>query len=101
MGGGSTLEEAIGQARELDARHRAAGFDQAALDAAARNGFGNGAFEESVEDGSAVVEEFYPEAGGGNTDGPADGPSPTTETGRPTLRQKLDRRAALVNGAVA
>ncbi|KPD17357.1 phage capsid protein [Burkholderia sp. ST111] len=99
--GGSTLEETIGQARELDARRQAAGFDQAALDAAARTGFGNGAFEESIEDGSAVVEEFYPDARTGDKGGRASGAEPTTETGQPTLRQKLDRRAALVNGAAA
>ncbi|AEA62453.1 hypothetical protein bgla_1g38540 [Burkholderia gladioli BSR3] len=37
---GSALEEALTQARELDARRKSAGFDQAALDAAARLGFG-------------------------------------------------------------
>nr|WP_242538474.1 phage capsid protein [Trinickia acidisoli] len=56
---GSTLEAAITQARELDARRRAAGFDQAALDAAARAGFANGAFEDSIEEGAAVTDEFY------------------------------------------
>ncbi len=44
---GLTLEEAIGRATELDSQRRAAGFDQVALDYAARVGFGNGAFEES------------------------------------------------------
>src|ERR1700761_613229 len=39
---GSTLEEAIVQARELDVRRRAAGFDQQALDTAAHAGFSNG-----------------------------------------------------------
>ena len=58
---GMTLEEAIKEARELDERRKAAGFDQAALDEAARQGFANGAFEESVEDVPAVVEEFFPE----------------------------------------
>jgi hypothetical protein len=58
---GLSLEEAITQARELDTRRKAAGFDQAGLDDAARRGFGNGAFEESDEDGAAVVEEFFPE----------------------------------------
>ncbi|MDR6202524.1 recombination directionality factor [Paraburkholderia graminis] len=59
---GSSVEQAIGEARELDARRRAAGFDQAALDAAARIGFSNGAFEDSIEEGAAVAEESYPEA---------------------------------------
>ena len=41
-----------------------AGFDQAALDEAARLGFANGAFEELDEDGPAVVEEFFPDQQG-------------------------------------
>ncbi|MGF6533229.1 hypothetical protein P3T20_004029 [Paraburkholderia sp. GAS206C] len=98
---GSTLEDAIGQAHELDARRRAAGFDQSALDTAARNGFGNGAFEESIEDGSAVVEEFYPDAGSAEAGSQAEGAGPAIQTPQPTLRQKLDRRAARVGGAAA
>jgi len=58
---GMSLEQAIEEARELDQRRKTSGFDQAALDEAARQGFANGAFEEQEEDGSAVVEEFYPE----------------------------------------
>ncbi len=65
------------EARTLDQARKDAGFDQAALDEAARHGFANGAFEDLVEDVPAVVEEFYPaEAGvGGNgvTNGPAGG----------------------------
>ena len=41
-----------------------AGFDQTALDEAARQGFANGAFEELDEDGPAVVEEFFPDEQG-------------------------------------
>jgi len=95
---GSTLEEAITQARELDARRKAAGFDQAALDAAARVGFSNGAFEESVEDGAAVVDEFYPAEGGGGDD------SSNVETSAPPasgLKARLDQRAALLGGKAA
>jgi hypothetical protein len=58
---GSSLAAALAYARELDASRRAAGFDQEALDIAARAGFALGAFEESVEEGAAVVEEFFPE----------------------------------------
>src|SRR3546814_5207779 len=57
---GLTLEHAISQAREVDANRKASGFDQDALDEAARRGFSNGAFEELVEDVPAVVQEFYP-----------------------------------------
>jgi hypothetical protein len=58
---GMTLEQAISKARERDLQHRESGFDQDALDEAARQGFANGAFEELEEDVPAVVEEFYPE----------------------------------------
>ena len=57
---GMTLEEAITEARRLDEERKQAGFDQAALDEAARQGFANGAFEELDEDGPDVVEEFFP-----------------------------------------
>ncbi|SAK87812.1 phage capsid protein [Caballeronia glebae] len=110
---GSSLEEAIVQSRELDARRRVAGFDQAALDAAARAGFANGAFEDSVEESAAVAEEFYPtaesgdDASQGRLDGKdrekvADDASDTTgKQGAPTLRDKLDRRAVLLGGTAA
>jgi hypothetical protein len=57
---GMTLEQAITDARRLDGERKQAGFDQAALDEAARQGFANGAFEELEEDVPAVVEEFFP-----------------------------------------
>lgn len=60
---GMTLAEALGDAKAERERRRAAGFDQEALDLAARVGFANGAFEELEEDGTSVVEEFYPEGG--------------------------------------
>jgi len=58
---GMTLEEAMAEARRLDAVRKEAGFDQAALDEAARQGFANGAFEELDEDGPSVVDEFFPD----------------------------------------
>ena len=74
---GLTLEQAITQAREVDQSRRDAGFDQEALDEAARRGFANGAFEDLAEDVPAVVEEFYPAqagvAGNGVTNGPRGG----------------------------
>lgn len=74
---GLSLEQAIVEARTLDQARKDAGFDQAALDEAARHGFANGAFEDLVEDVPAVVEEFYPAeagvAGNGVTNGPAGG----------------------------
>jgi hypothetical protein len=62
---GSTLAQALQAAHvEVQAR-QASGFDQTALDQAAREGFAAGAFEESVEEGAAVVEEFCPEDANG------------------------------------
>ena len=58
---GITLEEGITEARRWDAVRRDSGFDQDALDTAARIGFANGAFEELEEDVPAVVAEFFPE----------------------------------------
>lgn len=93
---GSTLEQALMEAKELDARRRSAGFDQAALDAAARLGFANGAFEDSPDERAAVAEEFYPESGDrpdAEDTGTTDAPS--------TLRDKLERKAVLLGGKAA
>lgn len=57
---GMTLEAAIAQARENDQRRKAGGYDQAALDLAAIEGFSNGAFEESEEETADFIEEFFP-----------------------------------------
>lgn len=54
-----SIEDAINDAKRLDAQRQASGFDQAALDQAARAGFSNGAFEDNEEDGREVVEEFF------------------------------------------
>ena len=56
---GSTLAAAIEAARAEDAARRAGGFAQDALDDVARQGLAAGAFEETVEEGAAVVEEFF------------------------------------------
>jgi len=60
---GMTLADALAEAKAERERRQEAGFDQGALDLAARVGFANGAFEELEEDGSSVVDEFYPEGG--------------------------------------
>ncbi|WP_131753372.1 recombination directionality factor [Burkholderia vietnamiensis] len=98
----STLEDAIVQARELDARRQAAGFDQRALDTAAHTGFGNGAFEDSIEDGVAVIDELYPSDAGHNDDQAVTaGATGEVTTGKLSLKDRLDRRAALLGGVVA
>lgn len=58
---GFTLETAIAEARERAKRRSEAGIDLGAMEAAAREGFANGAFEDLEEDVPAVVEEFFPD----------------------------------------
>lgn len=86
---GMSLEDAITEARDVDARRKAFGFNQAALDAVAKAGFGDGAFEETEEELPAIVEEFY---GDGETEGTVPANTATT------LKDKLDRRAAASAG---
>jgi len=89
---GMDMTEALRLAGELDEQRQAAGFDQAALDEAARRGFGNGAFEDGEEDVSAIVEEFYPAEEGAVVPLQIQ-PSST----KPSLTEKLDARAARQN----
>lgn len=58
---GLTLEEAIAEAKQNDARRKAVGYDQIALDSAGRQGFSNGAFEESEEEIIGLIDEFFPD----------------------------------------
>jgi hypothetical protein len=62
----------------------AAGIDQGALDEAARQGFACGAFEESAEEGMAVLEEFFP----------AESEREPAVLSAPGLSGKLERKAA-------
>lgn len=79
---GLSLEQAISEAKALHEQRLQAGYDQSALDAAARLGFSNGAFEDSNEESAEVMEEFYPEQS--NT-------SPhTNETATQSLASKLN-----------
>jgi hypothetical protein len=92
---GMTLEGAIAEAKQTDQRRKAGGYDQAALDAAASLGFGNAAFEESEEEIAEIVDEFFAPDGGGNTSNTT---VPASET-KPTLKDKLDKKAAGINVA--
>jgi hypothetical protein len=94
---GMTLEAAIAEARLNDERRRAGGYDQAALDAAGRLGFGNGAFEESEEEMPEIVEEFFNTAGDSGTGG-ADKTNGRT---KPSLMEKLDLKAENLGGMAA
>jgi hypothetical protein len=90
---GSTLTEAIVQAKAEAQARLEAGFSQAELDQAAREGLALGAFEESVEEGAAVVEEFYP-----SSEERAERASAQPAAGQPSLRQKLEQKAAMQDG---
>lgn len=79
---GMSLAQAVAAARTLAEEGRAAGIDQAALDEAARQGFACGAFEESAEEGMAVVDEFFPN----------EASTETTESAN--LAGKLERKAS-------
>lgn len=88
---GSTLTEAISQAMAEAQARQDAGFCQADLDKAAEKGLALGAFEESVEEGAAVVEEFYPEREGETAPDSAH-PVATVQT---SLRAKLEQKASM------
>ena len=91
-----SVEEALNEARQRDEARALAGFDQAALDAAARQGLGNGAFEDGEEEGQSVVEEFFaPNGGEVESSSPV---SPHQDRAHSTLQAKLD---AKVSAAVA
>lgn len=88
---GMTLDEALAQAQQTYARRQALAFNQQALDTVAREGFGNGAFEDNPDDALDVIEEFFP-----------DRPGETVQpTGKPSLNAKLDKIAASSEGASA
>ncbi|AER56997.1 hypothetical protein DSC_11765 [Pseudoxanthomonas spadix BD-a59] len=84
---GVTLEQAIAESIQKDEARKAVGMDQDALDEAARRGFANGAFEDLAEDVPAVVEEFFPELDGSDTEGKQQGVGPV-------LRGRLQERLA-------
>ena len=89
---GIGLEQAVVQASEEDERRKQLGFDQWALDEAAREGYAAGAFEESEEEGVGVVEEFYPASP--EEDAPADVASNNTLGGK--LERRLRRQGERV-----
>lgn len=86
---GMSLPAALISARDERDERLASGFDQAALEEAARQGFADGAFEESEEEGADLVAEFYP----AGEDGQVAGHSTGTDQ-KPKLRDKLGQKAA-------
>ena len=90
---GVSVEEALREAKQIEADRQEAGFDQVALETAARQGFSNGAFEESDGEGDSVVEEFYPEGDRFLDNAEAASPRPAQKLAQSTLVNKLDDRA--------
>ncbi len=78
---GLTLEEVLTQAQQTYLQREAMAYTQQALDAVARAGLGNGAFEEDLDEAQDVIEEFFPGS-----------PVKTIETaGKSSLNEKLAR----------
>ena len=90
---GMSMEEALLAARQLDEARQSAGFDQASLDCAAKHGLGNGAFEDSEEDGGAVIEEFYSSTNAATDAAESDEPQPAPNS----LAGKLEALASHAN----
>ena len=93
--GGLSLEDALLDAKQLEETRQAAGFDQSALDHAARQGFNNGAFEDSEEDTGAIVEEFFLAI----EDQPSriEPQAQLAASAKPSLAQKLESQATRHN----
>ena len=95
---GVSVEEALTKARQLAASRAEAGFDQEALDEAARKGLSNGAFEDTDDDAHDVVEEFFPEGDPASTGGmPNSDKSGNTKTFK-VLSERLADKAQQLQG---
>ena len=97
---GATLEQTIVDARATDDQRKQCGYDQDALDQAAKVGFGNAAFEFSEDEMPEVLEEFFNEANNSN-DSSLESASVAiiNSNTKPSLKEKLDRKANLANHA--
>lgn len=84
-----TLEGALAECQRIAQERAASGFDQAALDEAACNGFANGTFEDSEEEAGEIVEEFFPDAGQQQGDGKA---------GKESLQVRLAAKVQTMQG---
>lgn len=56
---GMDMDATLRAGQELEHIRELTGYDQQALDNAARRGLGNGAFEDHMEDRDAIIEEFF------------------------------------------
>jgi hypothetical protein len=90
---GISLADAISRAREEHQRQIECGVDQAALDAAAMNGFANGAFENTAEEMVDIAEEFLlGQANPSSADQGEMGGLKESGKPKPSLTDKLQRR---------
>ena len=87
---GVSLEDAILQAKVRHESRQEVGFDQVALDKAARLGFANAWFEETEEDIPALLTEFCPEDSALEV-AAASAPA-AADSANPPLKQKLAER---------
>lgn len=92
-----TLEAAVTEARDREEQRQQAGIDQAALDEAAREGFGNGLFEDQEEDVPALLEEFFPETT--DTVGTSGSVRALPTLGKVGLRERLEQQTEKSNSA--
>ena len=102
---GMTLETAIELAKQIHAHRQAGGYMQEDLDQTVREGFANGAFEDSEDDASDIVEEFF-NASVTDISITNDLMSSSPETVnaskpklKPKLMEKLEQKAALLTSA--
>jgi hypothetical protein len=95
---GLSLNEAIQQAKALHQQRLDAGFDQVALDQAAKAGFKNGLFELNDDEMGEVLEEFYSASDdevqhGEQVQATANKPHAVADNGKLSLKQKLESKA--------
>lgn len=91
--GGLSVEEALTEAKSLDEARQTAGFNQVALDDVARQGLGNGAFEDNEEEGTSVIDEFFPDVNESSSSRQVAGFHPVETAVPTTLSQKLEAKA--------
>ncbi|WP_430230589.1 hypothetical protein [Nitrosomonas communis] len=100
-----SMKETLAQARQIDTERKESGFDQNALDQAARLGLSNGAFEDSEDEGSAVIEEFFPVEDGNDATEEENATFPVAKMTTGTIHQtslasKLEVKAQMLTDEV-
>lgn len=86
---GMKLNDAVAEARAQHETRKSVGFDQDALEVVAREGFQNGAFEETEDEISDVLDEFFPNKGAEGATAGED-----KNKGKQSLKDKLDSKAS-------